>query len=184
MQVPGEEYMSSWFSEKFTHGLDFPNLPYYMDDKVKLTQSHVIGHYIGRKYGLCAETEKDKTTSEMLQGACNDIFMTYILFCYSPKFHEEKDDTLKELKIRIKQFEDFLKERPWFIGSKLTWVDFWIYETLNQTLCCWSDILNDFPRLSAYMKRFEELPAIKAYMSSPDFMTKPLYQPKSHVDGK
>jgi glutathione S-transferase len=27
---------NQWFSEKFTHGLDFPNLPYYIDGDIKV----------------------------------------------------------------------------------------------------------------------------------------------------
>jgi len=27
---------NEWFSEKFTHGLDFPNMPYYIDGDIKV----------------------------------------------------------------------------------------------------------------------------------------------------
>ena len=33
---------TSWFDGKFSHGLDFPNLPYLMDGEVKLTQTFCI----------------------------------------------------------------------------------------------------------------------------------------------
>lgn len=43
-----------WTGEKFSLGLKFPNLPYYIDGKVKLTQGIAILRYLGRKHGLMA----------------------------------------------------------------------------------------------------------------------------------
>ena len=40
---PAPDYdKSCWFDNKFSFGLDFPNLPYYIDGDVKLTQSNAI----------------------------------------------------------------------------------------------------------------------------------------------
>ena len=44
-----------WFDHKFSYGLDFPNLPYYMDGQTKLTQTHAIMRYIARKHDLCGK---------------------------------------------------------------------------------------------------------------------------------
>ena len=41
---------SCWFDNKFSLGLDFPNLPYYSDGDVKVTQSNAILRFISRKY--------------------------------------------------------------------------------------------------------------------------------------
>ena len=42
---------SCWFGkDKFSLGLDFPNLPYYVDGDVKVTQSNAILRFIARKY--------------------------------------------------------------------------------------------------------------------------------------
>ncbi|KAH9376989.1 hypothetical protein HPB48_018758 [Haemaphysalis longicornis] len=45
---------SDWLKEKFTLGLKFPNLPYYIDGDVKITQSLAILRYLGRKHDLSA----------------------------------------------------------------------------------------------------------------------------------
>lgn len=45
---------SDWLKEKFNLGLPFPNLPYYIDGDVKLTQSLAILRYLGRKHDLAA----------------------------------------------------------------------------------------------------------------------------------
>ncbi|GIX96608.1 glutathione S-transferase Mu 1 [Caerostris darwini] len=41
-----------WQKDKFALGLDFPNLPYYMEGDVKLTQSTAILRHLARKHGL------------------------------------------------------------------------------------------------------------------------------------
>ncbi|XP_039565431.1 glutathione S-transferase Mu 1-like [Passer montanus] len=44
---------SQWINEKEKLGLDFPNLPYFIDGTTKLTQSNAILRYIARKHSLC-----------------------------------------------------------------------------------------------------------------------------------
>jgi len=46
-----------WFDEKFNLGLDFPNLPYFIDGDVKLTQSMTIIRHIGRQNDLLGNNE-------------------------------------------------------------------------------------------------------------------------------
>ena len=39
-----------WFSEKQSLGLDFPNLPYFIDGDVNLTETRAIMKYIASKW--------------------------------------------------------------------------------------------------------------------------------------
>ncbi|KAJ8301669.1 hypothetical protein KUTeg_020656 [Tegillarca granosa] len=52
--VTAPEYSrDSWFKVKFTLGLPIPNLPYYIDGDIKITQTNAILRYIARKHNLC-----------------------------------------------------------------------------------------------------------------------------------
>ncbi|VDK37176.1 unnamed protein product [Dibothriocephalus latus] len=42
-----------WLSKKDRLGLDFPNLPYFIDGSLRLTQSSAILEYIADKHGMC-----------------------------------------------------------------------------------------------------------------------------------
>ncbi|KAH7976274.1 hypothetical protein HPB52_010443 [Rhipicephalus sanguineus] len=65
----GEE----WLSEKSTLGLRFPNLPYYMDDDVKITQSLAILRYLARKHELAAKDEDETLELDMLEQQARDL---------------------------------------------------------------------------------------------------------------
>lgn len=41
---------SEWLNEKYTLGLDFPNLPYLIDDGVRLTETAAIMKYLCSKW--------------------------------------------------------------------------------------------------------------------------------------
>ena len=51
-QGEGPEFdRSCWTDVKFTLGLDFPNLPYFIDGDLKITESQAIIRYVVNKYG-------------------------------------------------------------------------------------------------------------------------------------
>ncbi|CAG7830666.1 unnamed protein product, partial [Allacma fusca] len=48
---PPDYSNDDWLQVKFSLGLDFPNIPYWIDDKVKLTESRAVFRYLARTYG-------------------------------------------------------------------------------------------------------------------------------------
>ena len=47
VQGPGPDFSrEGWLSEKFTLGLDFPNLPFLIDGDFKITETLAIARYI------------------------------------------------------------------------------------------------------------------------------------------
>ena len=52
--------MDEWAKDKFNLGLDFPNMPYYIDGDVKLTQSMAVLRYLARKHGIAPKSEKEQ----------------------------------------------------------------------------------------------------------------------------
>lgn len=171
---PPEYDRSAWFNEKYTLGLDFPNLPYYIDGDVKLTQSLVIMRYLGRKHKLDADTEDGRIRTDMVEQQIADFRMGLARISYSPDFEKLKEEYLKSLPAHLKAFSDFLGKRQWFAGDKLTYVDFLMYEALDQHRIFSPDCLNDYQNLKEFMDRFENLPTVQKYMKSEDYMKWPL----------
>lgn len=165
---------SCWFDIKFSLGMDFPNLPYYFDGDVKLTQSNAIMRYIGRKHNLLGATEKEAMRVDLMENQLGEFRDTWVSLCYNPDFDTLKENYLKNLPAQLGQFSQFLGDNKWLAGDNITIVDFIFYEMLDQHLLLVSDCLDSFPNLKSYHERFRSLEKIQSYMQSSKFLARPL----------
>ncbi|KAM7539384.1 hypothetical protein Aperf_G00000056594 [Anoplocephala perfoliata] len=164
-----------WLSEKFKLGLDIPNLPYYIDDDINLTQSSAILKYIADAHGMIPNCKKQRAILHMLQDAIVDFRFSYRAVCYDPDFDSRKGPFLKGLPDSLKVFEEYLGDKAWLTGDKINYPDFTLCDLLNQLERFEPSCLSEFPKLKAYLARFESLPTIKAYMASKEFKNRPCW---------
>ncbi|KAL1480342.1 hypothetical protein MTO96_051104 [Rhipicephalus appendiculatus] len=142
----GEE----WLNEKPTLGLRFPNLPYYMDDDVKITQSLAILRYLARKHELAAKDEEETLELDMLEQQARDLSWGLLMA---------------------------VATKEWAIGDRVTYVDFLLYEGLDWNHELNAGAFEGFPVLTSYAKRFEELPNIEEYFASEKYNKYPILGP-------
>ncbi|XP_048354821.1 glutathione S-transferase 2-like [Sphaerodactylus townsendi] len=176
--TPGEAPdfdISAWKNEKDKLGLDFPNLPYLIDGETKITQSNAILRYIGRKHNMCGESEEELIRVDMFENHIMDFRVAFARICYSPDFEKLKSEFLEQLPGKLKQFSQFLGERKWFAGKKITYVDFLAYDILDQQRMFEPKCLDQFKNLKDFLDRFEALENISAYMNSHRFMKTPIF---------
>ncbi|XP_003267965.1 glutathione S-transferase Mu 2 [Nomascus leucogenys] len=166
---------SQWLNEKFKLGLDFPNLPYLIDGTHKITQSNAILRYIARKHNLCGETEKEKMREDILENQLMDNRMQLARLCYNPDFEKLKPEYLEGLPEMLKLYSQFLGKQPWFLGDKITFVDFIAYDVLERNQVFEPSCLDAFPNLKDFISRFEGLEKISAYMKSSRFLPRPVF---------
>uniref|UniRef100_A0A2K6MHW9 glutathione transferase n=1 Tax=Rhinopithecus bieti TaxID=61621 RepID=A0A2K6MHW9_RHIBE len=140
-------------------GLDFPNLPYLIDGTHKITQSNAILRYIARKHNLCGETEKEKIWEDILENQLMDNRMQLARLCYDPDFEKLKPEYLEGLPEMLKLYSQFLGKQPWFLGDKITFVDFIAYDVLERNQVFEPSCLDAFPNLKDFISRFEVIPA-------------------------
>ncbi|KAA8591152.1 hypothetical protein FQN60_002095 [Etheostoma spectabile] len=164
---------SCWFDEKPSLGMDFPNLPYLEDGDRKLVQSNAIMRYIARKHNLCGETEDEKVRVDILENQSMDFRNGFVRMCYTD-FDKMKPGYVQMLPDVLKQFSDFLGDRKWFAGDKITFVDFIMYELLDQHRMFQPTCLDNFKNLKDLLDRFEALEKIAAYMKSDRFIKTPV----------
>ncbi|KAM7539344.1 hypothetical protein Aperf_G00000053191 [Anoplocephala perfoliata] len=146
-------------SEKHKLGLDFPNLPYHIDGDFKPTQSSAILEYIADTHEMVPDCKKQCAILHMLQNVISDFRSSFMRLCYNPDLDSLKGPFLKGLPDSLKLFEEYLGNKTWLTGDKL--VKF-------KPSC-----LSEFPKLKTYLSRFENLPALKDYMASNEFKTRP-----------
>ncbi|XP_018652834.1 glutathione S-transferase 26 kDa [Schistosoma mansoni] len=123
-----------WRNEKFKLGLDFPNLPYYIDGDVKLTQSMAILRYIADKHNMLGGCPKERAEISMLEGAILDIRYGVSRIAYNKEFETLKVDFLNQLPGMLKMFEDRLSHNTYLNGDKVTHPDFMLYDALDVNL--------------------------------------------------
>ena len=56
-----------WYKDKFSLGLDFPNLPHWIEGDLKLTQTLAILKYLARNNGLMANDVVTLAKQEMIE---------------------------------------------------------------------------------------------------------------------
>ena len=76
-----------WLSKKDTLGLKFPNLPYFIDGDVKLTETNAIMKYIAHKWNsehqLLGTDPATMAQVEMVAGVVNDLKGAVTMPCYT-----------------------------------------------------------------------------------------------------
>ncbi|XP_022784603.1 glutathione S-transferase Mu 3-like isoform X2 [Stylophora pistillata] len=97
---------SCWLSVKETLGLPFPNLPYYIDGNVKLTQTLAIIRHIARKHSLCGTSEEEMMRADVVAGEAMDFIVGFIKFTYfSPDMLSFADFMMYDFLDQLRTFE-------------------------------------------------------------------------------
>eukprot|EP00090_Calanus_glacialis_P026247 TRINITY_DN4123_c0_g1_i1.p1 TRINITY_DN4123_c0_g1~~TRINITY_DN4123_c0_g1_i1.p1 ORF type:complete len:219 (-),score=42.10 TRINITY_DN4123_c0_g1_i1:109-765(-) len=175
---------SCWTDIKDKLGLDFPNLPYFVDGNIKITQSNAILRHIARKNGLCGESVEEKARVDMMADCAMDLRNTIARLVYNPDYDNLLPQYIERLPSILEPFSKFLAANPWFVGQKVTFVDFPMYELLDQLRSMIPNCLKNYPNLIQFLDRFEKLPKIAAYMKSSRYMAAPINNKHAKFGGK
>ncbi|CAG2177143.1 unnamed protein product [Oppiella nova] len=182
-----------WQSDKPNLGLDFPNLPYYIDGDIKLTQTLAILRYLGRKHRLVATDDQTLARQDMAEQQILDVMNGLYHIIMNPDYETKKADYFTgTLEPQLDLLVKFMGDKEWLSGQlsyvdfmayeildcgQLSYVDFMAYEILDWFRLFSSDTIAKYPAITRYMARFEALPAIKSYRSSPQYKSWPLFSP-------
>lgn len=171
---------SCWFDVKFKLGLEFPNLPYWLDGDIKLTQSLAITRHLARKYALDGKDELEKCRIDMLEQQIHDYrsFAVENFFYESQRdFEKLKPGYLRDLVQKYQALSDYLGDRTWFAGNSLSYADFMAHEFLDQHNLLAKGSFDEFSNLVQFKARLESLPTVAKYMKSEKFQRWPICNP-------
>ncbi|VDD78368.1 unnamed protein product [Mesocestoides corti] len=140
-----------------------------IDGDVKLTQSSAILEYIADKHRMIPACPKMRAELHMLQEEIKDLRLNFARMCYSPDFEKLKPEFLEKLPPKLGDLEKYLGGKQWLTGDKINYPDFALCELLNQLVKFEPACLDKYPKLKAYLERFESLQNLKEYMASSEF---------------
>lgn len=157
-----------WAEEKYNLGLPFPNLPYFIDGETKLTQSLAILNYVGEKYGLGPDTQEERYRALQVQQVCMDFIMDGVKIFYAGKeaFEAGKAGHVEKSKEWLKQFSDYLGERAFICGDRLTATDFLLQEAMARVEFLEPGITALNNNLAEYDARLKALPELADFYAS------------------
>ncbi|CAL1275164.1 unnamed protein product [Larinioides sclopetarius] len=169
-----------WPKDKNNLGLDFPNLPYYIDGDIKLTQSIAIMRYLGQKLGLDGKTDEQKRRVLVAEQQSVDFRDKLRSFVMSDECETiGKEEFLKRVQPMFQLWEKFLGDRKFLAGDDVTYVDFIVFEHLDCYRLFHETILDDYSSVKAYFNRMKILPELQEYMRSPVRRSWPLFGPSA-----
>jgi glutathione S-transferase len=162
---------AEWLSEKETLGLDFPNLPYLIDNDIKITQSKAILYYLGHKLNLMGTNLEEEAHVMMLCEQAYDLHIQFAIFCYSPNGDsqtERKHFVETTLSEHLKKFDDYLGKNhtKFIVGNQATIADFQVYDNLD--ICFLLDDENilskKFLHIQRFLEEIRQLPELKDFI--------------------
>ena len=162
-----------WTSVKNTLGLDFPSIPYLLDQEVKLTDPYAIMLYIASSYApeLLGKTPEEKAEIDMIYSQLKDAKSAITGPCY---VGQERGALSQTAKNKMKPIVDYLGKKDYLFGESLTFLDFYFLEQCD--FVQWltnNEFFNENKNVAKYVKRMKGLRQIKRYIKSPNYLEKP-----------
>ena len=159
--TPGDK--ESWGVDKMGLGLEFPNLPYFIDGDLKMTETNAIMKYIAAKHGpqLLGTDPVQIARVEMLAGVIGDLKGAVTMPCYTSG---DRAATTETILTRVQPIVAFLGEKQFLAGDNVTYVDFTMFE-----LCQLMDFISEGqlftqqPSLQQYCERVKSLPKLAEF---------------------
>ncbi|XP_025084352.1 probable glutathione S-transferase 5 [Pomacea canaliculata] len=135
-------------------------------------QSMAIAAFLAREFGLYGKGNVEAMRVDEAINVCLD-FQKSMMQLFHAKDDEKKAEVMKTVgEDLVKYFtmlENLLKENGsngFFVGSKLTWADLFVFDHLERADKFKEDWGTSFPELKKLKSKVESIPAIKKYLSS------------------
>ncbi|CAG9314992.1 unnamed protein product [Blepharisma stoltei] len=163
--------LSSWLNAKETLGFDFPNLPHFIDENIKLTETLAIYEYICAKYNpsYLGNTIVEKAYVAMLTGVLRDFNSPIGAASYSPDAATLLPQVLESQKTMLGRFVKYLEGKTFLVGDHPTYVDFYFYESLDRLDAIDPSYLAGIsPLFEAYKGHVRSLTHVEEFVTRPN----------------
>ncbi|OQV19815.1 putative Glutathione S-transferase class-mu 26 kDa isozyme [Hypsibius exemplaris] len=200
LEYTGEKYdfknhsdspKEAWIEDRLKLGIPFPNLPYYIDGDVKLTQANAISAVYRSKARIrgiqtkldvagvlpsidttlqmfaAGKNEKNYQEIDVLDGVLADLRSGWTRTCYlSQNLENDKVTYRNTIDQTLKQYVEILGKKDYLVSGGLSYVDFVFFELLDALNTLYEDLFTELPTLKAYHQRIKSLKGVKEYLAS------------------
>ena len=185
---PPELSAAAWLDKKFTLGLAFPNLPYYLDDRGKFVQTLAIMRYIAARHGASAGggLGHDDSQVDMMAQVAMDLRNAFARCCYGSRSMAEVDSAVAhDIGPQLAAWDRHLATVGSFCtGERLSYADFFLAEHLDQIRLVLPGAVQQHSALCAYVDRFFALAKIQDFVRTPLYMKWPVNNKSAFVGAK
>ena len=168
--------LSDWTDKKYTLGLDFPNLPYWIEGDLRITQSQAILLHVAKKARLMGATDESRAQALMLLGVSADLRDAFVSLSYGGSFDTARGAFVSgPLAATVKSLEAYAAKSggPYLLGTELTFVDLLWADLLEQLVTLEPSCLAAAPTLKKLIDAVYALPKVAAYRASPAYIDHP-----------
>ncbi|CAD7693169.1 unnamed protein product [Nyctereutes procyonoides] len=149
--------METWMKGSLKASCLYGQLPKFQDGDLTLYQSNAILRHLGRSLGLYGKDQQEAALLDVVNDGVEDLHCKYALLIYT-NYEAGKEEYVKALSGYLKPFETLLSQNE---GGQASWV-------------LAPSRLDSFPLLSAYVARLSARPKLKAFLSSPEHVNRPI----------
>lgn len=103
---------------------------------------------------------------------------------FNPNYEKDREEYLTRLPGLLEQVDKFLGTNKWIAGDKFTYVDFLLYDALDFNRLFDATAFQGADNLNKYLARFENIPQIRAYMTSDKYSKLPCFGPMAAWGGQ
>lgn len=169
-----EQTEESWRRKKDKLELPFASLPYFVDNKLKLTGHIAIHQYVADKWmpELLGKTTEQRAMVDMLAGVLSNLREFIDESCHKGEL--SMADLGNEILERLHATAVRCNGRKYLLGNDLSYMDFYLYELLQLIdYITQGEVYQAYPHLEQYQYRISQLPRLKRYLLSPNFIKAP-----------
>nr|AUS83917.1 glutathion S-transferase pi [Eisenia fetida] len=152
-------------------------LPVFHDGDLHISQSNAILRYVARKHGLFGKNDKEAALIDMINDQQEDIRQAYMHLIYQ-EYDTGKDAYIKNLPTQLATLEKVLGENKggaeFFVGDKISFVDYTIFDLLDNLIILSPTCLDGFPKLKGFHSRIGSRDKIAKYRATDAFKKLPI----------
>jgi len=156
----------------------FGQVPVVIDeDGFKMAQSNAIIRTVAKKHGLYGSNDREASLIDQINDQQEDTRRTYLRMIYH-EYDKEKENYISKLPEMLEIFEKVLSQNNggsgFFVGSKVSYVDYTIFDLLDNLVVLSAHSLDKFPLIKAFHARMAGREKIAAYRNTDGFKNMPL----------